>query len=640
MIKIFKQKTKSIDPDEIFVDSVSALRGDGAGEGKLEHPVARHAAFFFLLAAGAVLGWVLVRAQNIVIVRGDEFLKKSQENRFFTRLVLPPRGVIFDRFGQPLAENQPSFGIFFNRDEFLRSGASLDDILERLANILELPKDFFYESGFPRGGQNFVFPPRIFFGSEFSSERILSRAVLLEDIPGVEIAEGYKRVYGDSPAYSHVLGFVGSISPSDLAARPELKGAAMTGRSGIEAFYDRELRGKDGKKIIEVDSAGRETRFRLTENAVAGSGISLTLDGALQSFIYDTLMRHTLRQNGAAVVALNPKNGEIYALVSFPGFDSNRLGNSISQKEFNEIAADPLKPFFNRAISGEFPSGSTMKPIIGAAALSEKIIDPQKIIYDEGFIAIPNPYRPGERSIFVDWKKHGWINFYDAIAQSANVYFYMIGGGFESQPGLGIERIKKYAEMFGFGSRLGIDLPGEKNGLIPDPEWKKNNEPDDPVWRVGDTYNVSIGQGGVKVTPLQLTSAISAIANGGTLWKPFLLKKIFDQDGNVFGERNPEIIQDKIVSDEVLREVRRGMRQAVTSGTARILQEISVGVSAKTGTAQSGDGKLPHAWITAYAPADDPEITITVMVENAGEGSTVAAPITRDILKWYFENKK
>ena len=173
-----------------------------------------------------------------------------------------------------------------------------------------------------------------------------------------------------------------------------------------------------------------------------------------------------------------------------------------------------------------------------------------------------------------------------------------------------------------------------------EPEWKKNNEPDDPVWRVGDTYNVSIGQGGVKVTPLQLTSAISAIANGGTLWKPFLLKKIFDQDGNVFGERNPEIIQDKIVSDEVLREVRRGMRQAVTSGTARILQEIPVGVSAKTGTAQSGDGKLPHAWITAYAPADDPEITITVMVENAGEGSTVAAPITRDILKWYFENKK
>ncbi|MBI2121964.1 MAG: penicillin-binding protein 2 [Candidatus Sungbacteria bacterium] len=633
-------KLKDIDPDEIFVDSVSVLRSDAVGEGRLEHPITHLGQLFFILTAGAVLGWILLRAWQIGIVQGDEFLKKSRENRFFARSVLSPRGVIFDRFDRPLAENQPSFGIFFNRDEFLRSGASLDDILERLANILELPKDFFYESGFPRGGQNFVFPPRIFFGSEFSSERILSRAVLLEDIPGVEIAEGYKRAYGDSPAYSHVLGFVGSVSPSDLAARPELKGAAMVGRGGIEAFYDRELRGKDGKKIIEVDSAGRETRFRLTENAVAGSGISLTLDGALQSFIYDTLMRYTLRQNGAAVAALNPKNGEIYALVSFPGFDSNRIGNSISQKEFNEIAADPLKPFFNRAISGEFPSGSVIKPIIGAAALSEKIIDPQKKIYDEGFIAIPNPYKPGERSIFVDWRPHGWINFYDAIAQSANVYFYMIGGGFESQPGLGIERIKKYAEMFGFGSRLGIDLPGEKNGLIPDPEWKKFNEPVNPIWRVGDTYNVSIGQGGVRVTPLQLTSAISAIANGGTLWRPFLLKKIFNQDGSVLEEKSPEIIRDEIVPEDVLREVRRAMRQTVTSGTGRILQEVPVAVSAKTGTAQSGEGKVPHAWFTAYAPADDPEIAITVMVEHAGEGSTVAAPITRDILRWYFENRK
>jgi len=640
MIKIFKQKTKSIDPDEIFVDSVSALRGEWAGEGRLEHPVARHAAFFFLLAVGAALGWVLVRTQNIVIVRGDEFLKKSQENRFFTRLVLPPRGVIFDRFGQPLAENQPSFGIFFVREEFLRSGALLRDVVGRLSDILEMPEDFFYEAGFPRDGQNLILPPRIFLGGDYLVEKIFSRAVLLEDIPGIEIAEGYKRIYGDPFAYSHVLGFAGNISAADLVSRPELKGAALVGKSGIEAFYDLELRGKDGKKIVEIDSAGRQTRFRLTEGAVAGAGISLTLDGAWQSFAYDTLLRYTIGQKGASVVAMDPRNGEIRALVSFPGFDANRLGNSLSQKEFNEIIADPRKPFFNRAISGEFPAGSTLKPVVGAAALNERIIDPQKTIYDEGFIAIPNPYRPGERSIFMDWKKHGWINFYDAIAQSANVYFYMIGGGFESQPGLGIERIKKYAEMFGFGSRLGIDLPGEKNGLIPDPEWKKNNEPDDPVWRVGDTYNVSIGQGGVKVTPLQLTSAISAIANGGTLWKPFLLKKIFDQDGNVFGERNPEIIQDKIVSDEVLREVRRGMRQAVTSGTARILQEISVGVSAKTGTAQSGDGKLPHAWITAYAPADDPEITITVMVENAGEGSTVAAPITRDILKWYFENKK
>lgn len=640
IFQFFSKKTRNIDPDEIFVDSVSALRSGGTGEGKLEHPIERFGSLFFLLVAGVALGWVLVRAEKITIVNGDEFLKKSQENRFFTRLVLPPRGVILDRFDRPLAENQPSFEIFFDRDEFLRSGIPLDDAVGRMSDILETPKDFFYEAGFPRDGQNINFPSRIFLGGEYSSEKIMARAALLEDIPGLEITEGYKRIYGDPLAYSHALGFVGSISAADLVSRPELKGAAFVGKSGIEAFYDQELRGKNGKKIVEIDSAGRETRFRLTEEAVRGSGVSLTLDGGLQSFAYDTLLKYTSRQKGASVVAINPKDGGVYALVSFPGFDANRLGNSLSQKEFNAILADPLKPFFNRAISGEFPSGSTMKPIIGAAALNEKVIDPQKTIYDEGFIAIPNPYRPGERSIFVDWKKHGWINFYDAIAQSANVYFYIVGGGFENQPGLGIARIKKYAELFGFGSRLGIDLPGEENGLIPDPDWKKDNEPDDPMWRVGDTYNVSIGQGGVRVTPLQLTSAISAIANGGTLWKPFLLKKIFNQDGSVFEEHKPEIIRDNIIPEEVLREVRRGMRQTVTSGTGRILQEIQVAVAAKTGTAQSGDGKLPHAWITAYAPADDPEIAITVMVEHAGEGSTVAAPITRDILRWYFENRK
>lgn len=640
MFKFFSRKNRNIDPDEIFVDSVSALRSSEPQGVKLEHPVARLGAFVFILASGAALTWILVRAWQITVVQGDDFLKKSQENRFFSRPVLPPRGVIFDRYGRALAENQTSLDIFLDRNEFLRSGVTLDYVLARLSDTLETPKDIFYDVGFPRSILDAAWPPRVFLGGNFPSEKVLSRAAVLEEIPGVELAEGFQRIYGDPGSYSHVLGFVGSISAADLASRPELKGAALVGKSGLEAFYDRELRGREGKKIVEVDSAGHETRFRLTEETVGGSGISLTLDGALQSFAYDTLLSYTVRHKGASVVAMDPRNGEIRALVSFPGFDSNRLGNSLSQKEFNAMLEDPLKPFFNRAISGEFPSGSTLKPIVGAAALNEKIIDPRKTIYDEGFIAIPNPYRPGERSVFVDWKRHGWIDFYDAMAQSANVYFYIVGGGFEGQPGLGIERIKKYAELFGFGSQLGIDLPGEQDGMIPDPEWKKNNEPNDPVWRVGDTYNVSIGQGGVRVTPLQLTAAISAIANGGTLWKPFLLKKIFNQDGSVSEERNPEIIRGKIVPEEVLREVRRGMRQTVTSGTARILQEIPVGVSAKTGTAQSGDGKLPHAWITAYAPANNPEIVITVMVEHAGEGSTVAAPIMRDILQWFFANRK
>lgn len=628
-----------IDPDEVLADSVSALSSGIGAEGKLERPLERFYSLIFILSATAVFFYLASRAVTLQVFSGGDFYEKSQENRFAVRPVFASRGVVFDRWGRPLVENIPIFGLIFEKEKFLAENGDLRRLLDELSIFLEKPREALFDLGFPDDYDIAKVSRRLVLAEGLAPEEVVVLATRSDKLPGVKIFESYRRVYSDPYANSHVLGFVGKITAEDIARSPEFDYGATIGKSGIEAFYDESLRGRGGKKIVEVDSLGRETRFKLSDEPQAGSQLFISLDGELERSIYDLVAAYTGARKGASVVALDPKSGEILALVSFPGFDINRFGFSLTQQEFDSVLKDLLKPFFNRAISGEFPSGSVIKPVIAAAALEEGIIDPQKRIFDEGFIEIQNPYRPGEVSRFLDWRAHGWINFYDAIAISANVYFYTIGGGYRDQPGLGIERIKKYANAFGLGSRLGIDLPGEKPGSIPDPELKKKTEPQDPVWRVGDTYNVSIGQGGVEVTPLQMASLTAAIANGGKLYRPYLLREIRDQSDMVTYTSSPEVLRENMVSQENLREVRKGMRQTVLGGTAKLLGSLPVAVAAKTGTAQVGPNRLPHAWVTAFAPAEDPQIALAVMVENAGEGSTVAVPITHDILQWYFEHR-
>lgn len=626
----------SLDPDEIFADSLNVPGYHLLPEGKMERPIGRSYSLFFTFLIGAGVSYLLFEAYSLGVARGDSLFSKSQANRFITQTIFPPRGMIYDRFGKPLVENTPSFGLVFDRDLFLKKQGDLRGLLENLARLLVKPPEFFFELGFPDDYNRGNLPSRIFVIKDLPLENLVAVSSRLESLPGIGIFESYRRLYKEPFAYAHLLGSVGKISEEDLKSNPKLQGEEMVGKNGLEAFYDEILRGRSGKKIAEVDSLGRETRFRLTQDPEEGLGLLLTIDGDLQKTAYQILQNYTEGKKGASIVMLDPRSGEVRALVSSPGFDSNSFGYSLSRDEFAEVLKNPLRPLFNRAIAGEFPSGSTVKPLIAAAALEEKIIDPQKKIYDPGFIEIPNPYQPGEKSVFLDWRKHGWVNFYDAIALSANVYFYMIGGGYQDQKGLGIERIKKYATAFGLGSVLGIDLPGEKPGFIPDPDSKRQTEPRDPVWRVGDTYNVSIGQGGVETTPLQMASLVSALANGGKLYQPRVVAEVLDKYKQAVRTNDPKIIRQNMVSQESLGEVKKGMRQTVLSGTARLLSGLPVDVAAKTGTAQMGKNQLPHAWVTAFAPLENPEIAIAVMVEHAGEGATVAVPITNEILKFYF----
>lgn len=633
-----------LDPDEILVDSMSSLGQREEFEGRIEKPIGRLPSTFFLAFIGLGMGYLAVHAVLLQVSSGNDFFARSQENRFVTRPIFPPRGVIYDRFGNPLIENIFSFDLVFGKDAFLKAGGDLDDLMWNLGFLLGEQKSALVNAGFPAvptgrqaDGNINALPRRVFVAEDIPVDTVVSIASRENSFPGIQIIESYRRLYHDPRANAHLVGFVGKISEDEAMNRPELQNEETVGKSGIEAFYDSLLRGKGGKKIVEIDSSGKETRFSFTEDPEEGSGIRLTIDGALQEKAYEILEHYTQEAAGASIVAIDVKSGAVRALVSSPTYDINMFGRTLAAAEFQKILKNPLKPLFNRAIAGEFPSGSVIKPIIGAAALQEGLIDPEKKIYDEGFISVPHPYRPGEVSVFKDWRKQGWVDFYDAIAVSANVYFYMIGGGYGDQKGLGVDLIKKYTSALGLGSKLGIDLAGEQPGFIPDPFTKPKTDPENPIWRIGDTYNMSIGQGGVRVTPLQMITATAAIANGGKLFRPRLLDAVLDKDGNVVSQKDPELIREGMVSPGVLGHVARGMRQTVTAGTARRLNEVPVAIAAKTGTAQAGSGK-PHAWVTAFGPFEDPELAVVVMVEHAGEGATVAVPVMRDILSWYFDS--
>ena len=623
------KKTELLDADEILADSISAIGSRFATEGKLERSISRLPFLFFLfiMCAGvAYLGW---NAFLLQIRSGNALFAKSQENRFLTRPIFPPRGIIYDRNGIPMVENKPIFGLVFEKDKFLKSGKDLPSLLNKLELTLGKPREYFLESGFPEDNNLKKLPPYIFLSVELSLDEVVSIAAQADLLPGIETFESYKRVYKDPEAFSHLLGFIGQVSPEELKKNPQLGKEESFGKNGLEMQLDDILRGTSGRKIVEVNSLGRETRFKLVEEPIPGQDIHLTIDSEMQSKAYEYLRHYSSEgTKGGSLAAIDPRDGSILALVSFPGFNSTDLSQGLTQAAYNKIAKDPLKPFFNRVIAGEFPSGSVIKPLVGAAALQEKLIDPNKRIYDEGFVEVPNIYHPDQAAIFMDWRKHGWIDFYDAMALSANVYFYMLGGGYRDQKGLGIDNLNKYYKLFGLGSKTGISLPGEKAGFVPNPENKKDFDRSNPVWRIGDTYNTSIGQGGLKLTPLQIGMATAAIANGGTLYKPRLL-----------AEDPVQVVTSGFIDEFNLKQVVIGMRQAVLSGTVRNLSRLPIEVAAKTGTAQVTGPRKPHSWVTTIAPMNNPELVLAVMVENSGEGIRAAAPTAYDLYSWYFANR-
>lgn len=471
------------------------------------------------------------------------------------------------------------------------------------------------------------------------------------NLPGVQLRITPIRQYTEGPLTAHILGYAGRV-PAERVEEYQALGydphVDRVGLAGVEHTFEEELRGRKGQKYIEVDVAGREIRtVGIAREASPGHNLILTLDLDLQRAVEEALragIQGVGATSGSAIV-LNAQTGEVLALVALPTYDDNLFAGGVSAEDYRRLTEDSERPLLNHAIGGQYPPGSTFKIILAPAALQEGIISSKTRLPCGGTLWLPHKYFPDDPELaqpFYCWLRsgHGALNVLEALAYSCDVFFYQLGGGFREFEGLGLERLSEYAERFGLGQRSGIALTGETAGLVPTAKWKRINYGEN--WTLGDTYNASIGQGFILASPLQMANATAAVANGGTLYRPRIVYEVQTADGQVVHPFRPEVIRQVGISPQHLELARQGLRGAVAWGTARRADLPEVAVAGKTGTAEfpgprDEQGNLPtHAWFTAFAPYEDPEIALVVFVARGGEGSTTAVPIAAQILRYYF----
>ncbi len=625
---------KELEPQEIFLDSLTQRKIEKGGifGDKIEVPLSRRCFYGLLVLTVFLFSILFLRSFQLQIIRGEEFIGKAERNKFAYSFIQSSRGVIYDRNFNQLVFNKPVFNLIINKEELPED--EKESVLKKLSGIANINYQELIERYQNSDSKEFTVI------IDLDRKDLISFEIKTRDLVGVEIKKQTIRHYEDGEVFSHLIGYLGRISPEEVE---QLSGVYSidnwTGKSGLEKSYENILKVIPGKIRTERDVLGRSISDELISIPQSGNSLTLTIDSELQKKAYSVLKENLLNigSKNAAIVATDPRTGEILALISFPGFNNNAF--SVSDiGEINRFFNDPTKPLFNRVIAGYYPVGSTIKPFMGVAALEEGIVTPQNQFYSAGYITVPNPWDPSSPSIFRDWQAHGWVDLRRAIAVSSNVYFYTIGGGYEDQKGLGAVLIKKYLNLFGWGSKTEIDLPNEKDGFIPDPEWKKEEKKES--WTLGDTYNLSIGQSDISVTPLQVTYAYNAIANGGKLMKPMIVKEIINEKREIVEVKNPIIVKENFVSFQSIKVVKEGMRDAVLHGSATLLQSIPVSSGAKTGTAQISKKNHYHNWVSVFAPYDNPEIVLTVVIEEVEGVRAAALPVARDILQWYFSEEQ
>lgn len=577
------------------------------------------------------------RSAYLQVVKGSYYYALAEGNRIRINAIPSLRGVIYDRAGNLLVKNESSFALGLIPMDLPRDERERIEFIEKLAQEFDFNKDEAIEEidSFP---WNYNQPIIIKTGIEY--EEALRVYLSTNEFPGIQVTTDSQREYlmsEEIPSFSHLLGYMGRISEKEfeeLKAEDYLRGDKL-GKSGLESSHERDLRGWYGKKKIEIDAFGLEKKIISQDERVDGSNLYLAVDADLQNAVEDILIDHLIKNNKTtgSVIMLDPRNGEVLAMVSWPSYDNNLFSGGISQENYSKLIEDPDKPLYNRSVSGEYPSGSTFKLIVAAAALEEGIITPFTTVVSTGGLMWGSWFFP-------DWKAggHGVTDVYKAISQSVNTFFYYIGGGFEEFEGLGVNRISEYAQKFGLGELSNIDLTGERTGFLPSPEWKKDAKKE--RWYIGDTYHYAIGQGDILVTPLQVAMWTMVFANGGTLYLPHIVYQLEDIGTGKLIDIEPRILNEHVVSEENIGVVRAGMRLGVTDGSSKRLSGLPFSVAGKTGTAQWSSAKDPHAWFTGFAPYDDPGVVITVLVEEGGGGDEVAVPIAYDILLWYFNNNK
>lgn len=576
---------------------------------------------FFLVA--------IFKIAYIQIYQGNLFISLAEGNRLKTEVLKANRGLIYDYKNLVLAKNIPSFSLVFYPNEI--SVDNLDDNLNKIYSWHEFDKEE-VKTNYNKYKQYSNQPITIL--DDLNTAEALDMILLIKDFPGFDIFEKNQRYYPYGEKVSHILGFLGNITEADLdkVRSGQYLLNDKLGKSGLELYYEQDLKGQDGKKIKEVNVLGEEIKVISEQKPVNGLSLILNIDYRLQSIAFASLQKSLSKNNlsKGVVVALDPNNGAIRAAVSLPAYDNNFfITANKNKKEIADIFTNKDNPLFFRVIQGEYPSGSTIKPIYAAAGLEEKIINKTTTVLSTGGIRVSQWFFP-------DWKSggHGVTNVIKAIAESVNTFFYYLGGGYEKFQGLGIDRLKKYAEYFGFNSLNYVDYPQEEKGLFPDPEWKLSTKKE--PWYIGDTYNTSIGQGDILVTPLQMANAYAALINGGKLYQPRFVYGFKDEKTEQIYKKEPQLVREIPITNENLDIVKTGLKATVESGSAQYLKNLPFTVAGKTGTAQVGGDNKPHAWFAGFAPYDRPEIVLVVLLENGVEGSTYAVPVAYDIFKQYF----
>lgn len=604
------------------------------------HATERHLFLVRTIVAGllmsALLGILITRLVFLQEVRHSYYDTRSNENRMRVQVVQPVRGLIYDRNGVVLADNLPAYRLEIVPERV----QDIDAALDRLGKIIEIRASD-RERFFKRMHKEPRFrgtPIRL----DLNQTEVARFAVNRAQFPGMEIRAGLTRHYPLGEVAAHLVGYVGGITERELFTHDEkrYRGATHIGKVGAEYSYESQLRGEPGSRILETNAAGRSLRQLKFNRPTPGHSLYLTVDSKLQTAAYEALGDYD-----GAVVAIDPRTGGVLAMVSKPSFDPSLFVDGISHKNYDALINDKHQPLFNRALQGQYPPGSTVKPVMALAALETHVIDPNQKIFCPGYITLPGSSRK-----YRDWKRsgHGWLNLTQAIYRSSDVYFYKLGIE------LGIDNIYRYATMFGLGRLTGIDLPREKDGLMPSREWKRGarNLP----WYPGETLNTVIGQGFMTATPLQLAQMTALIAERGQARVPHVLMTSEDTaTGSMHSVTTKAYTPIKLGNDRNWGIVIQGMEDVVQAprGTAHtyIGRDAPYRIAGKSGTAQvtglAQDEAAPdkddvdrrfrdHALFIAFAPAADPRIVVAVIVEHGGGGSSTAAPIARQIMDAYL----
>jgi penicillin-binding protein 2 len=594
--------------------------------------------FIFLIIIFTLIAGRLFYLQ---IIKGADYYNFAEGNRQRIIPIVAERGLIYDRNNVQLTKNIPNFSLALIPQDLPRDQKNRDLIIKKLAYLTNQKEKDIRSTLDEYGSYSYE---SIVIEEDIDYDTALSILIASTDLPGIQIQRSSKRLYltdiGETKSFStstpnsfsHILGYIGKLDKEELKNlynRGYLPSDNI-GKTGVERTYEDFLRGTYGRRRIEVNAAGKEQSTIAQEEPKPGFHIKLTIDAEIQKNLENTIQKNldAAEKSRASGIVMDPQTGEILALVSLPSFDNNDFSGGIDYSTYQKYIENENNPLFNRSLSGTYPSGSTIKMGVAAAALQEGMINSASSFLSMGGLQV-GPW------FFPDWQAggHGQTNVRKSIAWSVNTFYYYIGGGYNDFVGLGVAKITEYLSQFGFAKKTGIDLPGEQVGFLPSKEWKQDKK--NERWYVGDTYNLSIGQGDILVTPIQLANYTTALANKGILYKPHLVKSIIDPINKEEQIVDSEIINKDFINKSHINTVRLGMKDCVDYGSCRRLSLLPFSAAGKTGTAQWNKSKNDHAWFTAFAPFENPKIVVTILVEEGGGGSEMAAPIAYEFLRWW-----